>query len=128
MKAGGRVLASTIVLLTLYGTNAEASRMLRDSSGDPMQRFNSRMMSSPVMHFPGIFGISLWPYIAYPPAPSMTIVNIQIQMPGSDQLPAPPPTPPAHPKFWTARCGVFVELDVSSTMNLMEEERKPCAP
>jgi hypothetical protein len=128
MKAGCWVLASTIVLLTLYGTNAEASRMLRDSSGDPMQRFNSRMMSSPVMRFPGIFGISLWPYIAYPPAPSMTIVNIQIQMPGSDQPPAPPPTPPAHPKFWTARCGVFVELDVSSTMNLMEEERKPCAP
>lgn len=128
MKAGWWVLASMLVLLTLYGTNAEASRMLRDSSGDPMQRFNSRMMSSPVMRFPGLFGISLWPYIAYPPAPSMTIVNIQIHMPGSDQPPAPPPTPPAHPKFWTARCGVFVELDVSSTMNLMEEERKPCAP
>jgi hypothetical protein len=128
MKAGWWVLASTLVLLALVGTNAEAGRMLRDASGDPMQRFESRMMSSPVMRFPGLFGISLWPYIAYPPAPSMTIVNIQIQMSGLDQPPAPPPTPPAHPKFWTARCGLFVELEVSSTMNLMEEERKPCAP
>lgn len=128
MKAGGWVLASTLVLLVLLGTNAEAGRMLRDASGDPMQRFDSRMMSSPVMRFPGLFGISLWPYIAYPPAPSTTIVNIQIQMSALDQPPAPPPTAPAHPKFWTARCGVFVELEVSSTMNLMEEERKPCSP
>jgi hypothetical protein len=127
MKAGWWVLCSTLLLLALFGTNAEAGRTLRDSRGDAMQRFDSRLMSSPVMRFPGLFGISLWPYIAYPPAPSMTIVNIQIHMPGLDQPPAPPPTPPGHPKVWTARCGVFVEQDVSSTMNLMEEERKPCS-
>jgi hypothetical protein len=92
-----------------------------------MQRYDSRMMASPVMHFTGLFGQSLWPYIAYPPAPSMTIVNIQIQIPDLDQPPPPPATPPARPKFWTARCGVFVELEVSSTMNLMEEERKSCS-
>ena len=127
MKSGWLVLASTTaVLFALFGTEAEAGRTLRDFSGDAMQRFDSRMMASPVMNFPGLFGLSLWPYISYPPAPSMTIVNIQIQMPELDQRPTPP-TPPARPKFWTALCGVFVELEVSSTMNLMEEERKPCS-
>lgn len=128
MKPGWRVWISTVLLLASLGTEAEAGRILRESSGDAMQRHNSRMMSSPVMRFPGLFGMSLWPYIAYPPAPSVTIVNLQIQLPELNQRPAPPPTPPAHPKFWTARCGVFVELEVGPTMNLMEEERKPCAP
>jgi hypothetical protein len=127
MKAGGWVLASTVVLLALLGTEAQAGRTLRDFSGDAMQGFDSRMMASPVMRFHGLFGQSLWPYIAYPPAPSMTIVNIQIQIPELNQPPTPLPTPPARPKFWTARCGVFVEFEVSSTMNLMEEEMKPCA-
>ena len=127
MKTGGWVLASTVVLLALLGTEAQAGRTLRDFSGDAMQGYDSRMMASPVMRFHGLFGQSLWPYIAYPPIPSMTIVNIQIQIPELNQPPPPPPTPPARPKFWTARCGVFVELEVSSTMNLMEEEMKPCA-
>jgi len=128
MKAGWWVLLSTVVLLALLGTEAEAGRTLREFSGDAMQRYDSRMMASPVMRFRGLFGSSLWPFIAYPPAPSMTIVNVQILIPELDQPPTPPSTPPARPKFWTARCGVFVELEVSSTMNLMEEERKPCSP
>ena len=128
VKAGWWVWTSTVVLLVLLGADAEAGRTLREFSGDAMQRYDSRMMSSPVMRFPGLFGLSLWPYIVYPPAPSMTIVNVQIQIPELDQRPTPPPTPPGRPKFWTARCGVFVELEVSSTMNLMEEERKPCSP
>lgn len=128
MKAGGWVLLSTVVLLALLGTEAEAGRTLREFSGDAMQRYDSRMMASPVMRFRGLFGSSLWPFIAYPPAPSMTIVNVQILIPELDQPPTPPSTPPARPKFWTARCGIFVELEVSSTMNLMEEERKPCSP
>jgi hypothetical protein len=128
MKAGRWVWTSTIVLLALLGTETEAARTLRDFSGEAMQRHESRMMSSPMMHFPGLFGAGLWLYIVYPPAPPMTIVNVQIQIPELDQRPTPPPTPPARPKFWTARCGVFIELEVSSTMNLMEEERKPCSP
>lgn len=127
MKAGLWVLASTLVLFSLLGTDAKASRMLREFSGDAMQRHDSRMMASPLMRFPGLFGLSLWPFIAYPPAPSMTIVNIQIQIPELNQPPTSPPAPPARPKFWTARCGVFVELEVSSTMNLIEEEAKPCS-
>ena len=127
MKAGLWVLASTLVLLALLGTEAEADRTFRESSGDAMQRFDSRMMGSPVMRFHGLSGLSLWPYIAYSPTPSMTIVNVQIQIPEVDQRPTPPPAPPARSKFWTARCGVFVELEVSSTMNLMEEETKPCS-
>jgi hypothetical protein len=127
MKAGLWVSVSTLVLLALLGTEAEAGRTLREFSGDAMQRFDSQMMASPVMRFPGLFGQSLWPYIAYPPAPSVTIVNIQIQIPDLDQPPPPPPRPPARPKFWTARCGVFLEIEVSSTVSLMEEERKPCS-
>ena len=128
MKAGWWILVSIGVLLALLSTEAEAGRTLRDFSGDAMQRYDSRMMASPVMRFPGLFGISLWPYVAYPPAPSVTIVNVQIQLPELNQQLTPPPLPSARPKFWTARCGVFVELEVSSTMNLMEEEAKPCSP
>ncbi len=128
MKVVWWVWTSAAVLLVLLATEVEAVRRLRDFSGDAMQRYDSRMMSSPVMRFPGLFGISLWPYIIYPPAPSMTIVNVQIQIPELDQRPTPASTPPARPKFWIARCGVFVELEVSSTMSLMEEERKPCSP
>lgn len=128
MKVGWWVCTLAVILLALPGTEADAARILRESSGDAMQRYDSRMMSSPVMRFPGLIGISLWPYIAYPPAPSLTIVNIQIQLSESDQRQTPPPPPPAHAKFWTARCGVFVELEVGPAMNLMEEERKPCAP
>jgi hypothetical protein len=122
------VLAWTFTVLLLASTDVEASRRLRDVSGDPLQRYDSRMMSSPMMRFPGLFGMSHWPYIVYAPAPSVTIVNVQIQMPELDERPAPAPTPPAHPKFWIARCGGFVELEVNPTMNLMDEERKACSP
>ncbi|MGA6826963.1 hypothetical protein ACO9S2_05025 [Nitrospira sp. NS4] len=128
MKAGRWVRTSTLLLLGVLGTEAGAGGASRDVSGAAMQRYESRMMSSPMMRFPGLYGISLWPYIAYPQAPPITIVNVQVQIPELEQRPAPAPTPPARPKFWTARCGVFVELDVSATMNLMEEERKPCSP
>jgi hypothetical protein len=122
MKAGLWVLASTLVLFSLLGTEAEADRTLREFSGDAMQRSDSQMMASPVAR---AFGIPFWP--SYPTAPSMTIVNIQIYMPELNQPPKPPPTPPAPSKFWTAQCGVFVEIQVSSTINLMEEEAKPCS-
>src|SRR5437868_22930 len=133
MKAAGKGFVVMVGLVALLGADAEAGRMLRDFSGDAMQSYDSRMMNSPMMNspmwsFPGLFGISPSPYIAYPPAPSMTIVNVQIQLPELNQPPMPPPTPPARPKFWTARCGFFVELEVSSTKSLMEEETKPCAP
>ena len=128
MKATGSGLIVTVVLLALLGAEAEAGRMVRDFSGDAMQRYESSMMASPMMRFPDLFGISFWSYIAYPPASSMTIVNVQIQLPQLNLQPTPPPTPPARSKFWTARCGVFVELEVSSTMSLMEEESKPCSP
>lgn len=127
MKAGWLVLALTLVFFSLLGTDATASRLIRDASGDAMQRYDSRMMASPMIHFPGRFGLYGWPFIYYPPALPMTIVNIQIQIPELNHPPTPPPTPPARPKFWTARCGVFIELEVSSTMNLMEEEAKPCS-
>jgi|SRR4026207_355920 hypothetical protein len=127
MKAGWWVLALTVVLFPLLGTDAAASRLIRDASGDAMQRYDSRMMASPLTNFSSRFGIYGWPFIYYPPALPMTIVNIQIQIPELNHPPTPPPTPPARPKFWTARCGVFIELEVSSTMNLMEEEAKPCA-
>jgi len=127
MKGGWWILALTVVFSSLLSTDAAASRLIRDASGDAMQRYDSRMMASPLMRFPGQFGVSFWPFISYPPSPSMTIVNIQIQIPELNHPPTPPPTPPARPKFWTARCGIFIELEVSSTMNLREEEAKPCA-
>jgi hypothetical protein len=55
----------------------------------------------------------------------MMFLDLQLQMPEMSP-PPPPPTLSAHAKFWTQRCVIFVELEASSTMNLMEEERKPC--
>lgn len=97
----------------------------RDFSGDALQSDNSRMVSSPVMPFLGQFGAPFSTYIVYPPARSMATVKAQVHIP--DLVPTPSPTAPTRPKFWTARCGEFVALDASSTMNLMEEERKPCS-
>ena len=123
------VWAWTFTVLLLGSTDVEADRRLRDVSGDTLQRYDSRMMSSPMTRFPGVFGISRWwPYLIYPPAPSMTIVNVQVIVPNLAQEPTLAPTPPARPKFWIARCGGFVEVEVNPTMNLMDEERKPCSP
>ena len=128
ISSGWWVLVSTLVLPALLGIPEAEAGTLREFSGEAMQRHDSRMMASPVERYHGMVGISLWPYIAYPPSLSMMTVNVQIQPPELNQSPPPPPTPPARAKFWTARCGVFAELEVSSTMNLMEEERKPCSP
>jgi len=90
----------------------------RDFSGDALASHNSRMMSSPMTTYAGQFGIPPYTFIGYPPARSMPSVKV---------VPTSSPTPPARPKFWTARCGDFVVLDASATMNLMEEEQKPCS-
>jgi len=113
------------VFFLLLVTNAEAARYPRDSSGDPMQRFDSQMLSSPMLRFPAILGTSYWPFVPYLPAPSMTFANIVFETP--EPAPPPPvPKPPASARFWFSHCGVFVGMDVTSTTNLMEEEQKPC--
>ena len=128
METRWRVRITTVVLLALLGTKAEAGRIIRDSSGDAMQRYNSQMLDSPMLRIPAPLGLAFWPFLAYLPAPTMTIVNVQIQLPELHTSPTPPAPPPARAKFWTAQCGVFVELEVSPKMNLMGEERKPCPP
>lgn len=111
------------VFFLLLVTNAEAYP--RDFSGDAMQRFNSQMPSSPMLRFPAILGTSYWPFVPYLPAPSMTFANIVVESP--EPAPPPPvPKPPAPARFWFSHCGEFVGIDVTSTTNLMEEERKPC--
>ena len=125
MRTGWSIVASTLALLALLAADAEAGRLIRDTSGAAMQFHDSQMMASPMIRMPTPLGASFWPFIGYPQAPTMTILNI-IQVPELNQPPPPPPPPPAPSKFWIARCGVFVELNVSSAMNLMEEERKPC--
>ena len=64
------------------------------------------------------------PLIGVPAASNLTIVTIQVER--QEEPPPPPPKPSAPAKFWTARCGTFVELQVSPTLNLIEEEQKPC--
>lgn len=118
----------TVILLALMSTAAEASSMFGDSSGNAMQRYDSHMMSSPMTHFRGMFTRSFWPYISYSQPPTFMIVKIQDQILELDLRPMPPPAASITPKFWTARCGVFVELEVSPKMNLMEEERRSCSP
>ena len=113
MKQGRWIWTATVILLALLGTEVDVSAsVFGNSSGDAMQRYD------------GMFGGSLWPYFTFPPAPSLVIVNVQDQIRESDQR----PSSLAAPRFWSARCGIFVELEVSPKMNLMEEERKPCSP
>lgn len=125
MKAYGSLATILFLALALFVTNAEAGRSPRDSSGDAMQQYDSRMPSSPMTRIPSILGTSYWPFVPYPPAPSMTIVNIEVEMPEASPPPSPP-KPPAPSKFWFAHCGGFVGMDVDSRTNLMEEEGKSC--
>ena len=128
MKIRYSICTIVVMFLVLLGTDVQASGTPRDFSGDAMQRFNSQMMASPMIRFPAVLGISLWPYINYPPAPSMSIVNVQVDIPDVEQRSEPKPALPVHPKFWIARCGGFIELEASSAMSVIEEERKPCSP
>jgi len=116
---------ASIVALLLQSTDAGAGRSVCDFSGDAMQSSSSRMLDSPMLHIPTLLGTTFWPFLPDPPAPTMRFLDLQLQMPEMSP-PPPPPTLPAHAKFWTQRCGIIVELEASSTMNLMEEERKPC--
>lgn len=118
LMAGGIVLC----------TEAPATGILRDFSGDPMQRYESRMPDAYVGRMPSAGGISFWPLNPYYYAPpSFTVVNVEILLaPNQPSESSPPPAHPVHPKIWTNRCGTFVELNVTPTSSLIEEEQKPC--
>lgn len=122
-------MAAGMLSTLLWSIGADAARISRDFSGDAMQLHSSRMMASPMDRIPALLGLSPWPFISYLPAPSLTIVNVQISLPAIVQA-SPPETSVSHisarPKFWTNRCGVFVEIEPSGSTNLMEEENKPC--
>ena len=119
----------TLAALMLLVAEPATARMLRDFSGDPMQQHGSRMVESPMNRIPGLLGLSLWPFNPYYYAPpSLTVVHVEIHLPPVDR-PSPPAAQPARsirPTFWTNRCGVFVEIEVSPTSNLVQEEQKPC--
>jgi hypothetical protein len=122
-------LPASVCLLSFVGTGAGdvlAGQYPRDFSGDAMQQHESRMPSSPLARFPSLLGLTYWPFTPYPPAPAMSVLNITIDRP---EQPAPPvpAIPPAPARFWIARCGTFVQIDVSKA-DVLEEERKDCAP
>ena len=127
MKLSRWVLAFTTVTF-LFVADGEAGTTERDFSGDAMQSHDSRMMNSPLQRIPPVLGLSYWPFISYLPAPSLTVVNVQINLPALvPPSPLPPPAAPPRSKFWINRCGSFVEIEVSPTTNLMEEELAPCS-
>ena len=112
----------------LFVADGKAGTIVRDFSGDAMQSHDSRMMNSPLQRIPPVLGLSFWPFISYLPAPSLTVVNVQINLPTlASPSPLPPPPPPARSKFWINRCGSFVEIEASPATNLMEEEQTPCS-
>jgi hypothetical protein len=129
MKLSRCVVAfAAAVFLLGVSLEGEAGTIVRDFSGDAMQSHDSRMMASPLQRIPSVLGLSFWPFISYLPAPSLTVVNVQINLPALVSLsPIPPPAAPARPKFWINRCGTFVEIEVSPATNLMEEEQNPCS-
>lgn len=127
MKIGRWALVFIIVSF-IFGAEVEAGTIVRDFSGDAMQSHDSRMMNSPLQRIPSVLGLSSWPFIPYLPAPSLTVVNVQINLPAMvPAAPIPPPAAPARSKFWIERCGSFVEIEVSATTNLIEEEQNSCS-
>ena len=128
MKLNWWVLAIIAVSFLLFGANGEAGTIARDFSGDAMQRHDSRMMDSPLQRISSPLVLSFWPFTPYLPAPSLTVINVQINLPILvSPAPIPPPAAPARPKFWTNRCGTFVEIEVGPATNLMEEEQNTCS-
>ncbi|MDH5194460.1 MAG: hypothetical protein OEW32_12300 [Nitrospira sp.] len=122
------VLAFVTISFLLFGANGEAGTIVRDFSGDAMQRHDSRMMALPLQRIPPLWGLSWWPFTPYLPAPSLTVVNIEINFPTlAPPSPIPPPPTPARPKLWINRCGTFVEIEVNPATNLTEEEQTPCS-
>lgn len=115
-----------VALLMFLAPDASAGRYPRDFSGDAMQRHSSLMPSSPMLRFPAVNGLTPWPFIWYPPAPSMTVFNVVIDTPENTDQPAPV-KPPASAKFWIVRCGSFVEIDAAKDNVIEEEARQDCA-
>jgi hypothetical protein len=113
----------------IFGAEVQAGSTVRDFSGDAMQSYDSRMMNSPLQRIPPVLGLSFWPFVSYLPVPSLTVVNVQINLPAALFSPptVPPPAAPARSKFWIHRCGSFVEVQISSTTNMMDEEQSPCS-
>ncbi|MDK2743509.1 MAG: hypothetical protein NDI90_11385 [Nitrospira sp. BO4] len=125
MKLCMCVLATAVFL---YSGDSQGGTIVRDFSGDAMQGHDSRMMNSPLQRIPPLLGLSFWPYISYLPAPSLTVVNVQINLPAvGPPSPIPPPSRQARPKFWINRCGTFVEIEVTQATNVMEEEQDTCS-
>jgi hypothetical protein len=128
MRFNHWLFAWVAVSFSLLAPNGESGTIGRDFSGDAMQRNDSRMMASPLERIPPLLGLSRWPFIPYLPAPSLTVVTVEINhfstLVPSSTTPAPPPA--ARPKFWTNRCGVFEEINVSPETNLLEEEQTSC--
>lgn len=120
------LIVATLVLLT--ASEGKGGTLVRDFSGDAMQNHNSHMMDSPLQRIPPVLGLSFWPFISYLPAPSLTVVNVEVIFPTvvAPTSLSPPKVVPS--KFWTNRCGVFVEIEVNSDKNLLEEERTSCSP
>ena len=127
------LITALLVLLPLTVSAESRGGVTVGPSGTPsvgglhvfgMQGMESQMPESRLPNIRGIRGRGLWPMTTYIPTPHITIVNVQGDR--QEEPPPPPPKPPAPAKFWTARCGTFVELQVSPTMNLMEEEQKGC--
>ena len=54
-----------------------------------MQQYDSHLPSSPMNRFPSLLGLSYWPFIPYPPAPSMPLFNIVIEPQGEPAVPIP---------------------------------------
>lgn len=92
--------------------------------GFGMHGLENRIPESAFPHVRGKHGRAIWPLIGSVPSQNLTIIHVHAKP--QEEPPPPPPKPAAPAKFWTARCGSFVELQVSPTMNLIEEEQKSC--
>jgi hypothetical protein len=112
----------------IFGAEVQAGSIVRDFSGDAMQSYDSRMMNSPLQRIQPVLGLSSWPFISYLPAPALIVVTVQINFPElASPSPIPSPATPTRPKFWINRCGTFVEIQISSTTNMIDEEQSPCS-
>ena len=100
-------------------TTAGATGYSDDLSGVRMQRYDAL---NEMGQFPGRLTN---PQLSYLPPRSLIFVNVLRIPEAPPDLPLSP-KPSAAPRFWIAHCGGFVEINLASTANLIEEEQRAC--
>ncbi|HEU4683667.1 MAG TPA: hypothetical protein VFS39_04125 [Nitrospira sp.] len=115
-----------MLALASLGSEVHASRIVRDFSGDAMQRYDSRMLGSPLTAIPTLLGTSIWPLAPFFMPNVSTVLHIHLELQAPEPAGVQKAALASRPKFWIFRCDHLIELSSDQTGSVMEEEAKPC--